>query len=507
MAREVEVMADKGGAESSSTLMHSSVAGTSRTPRVRPRMFALPLSLGFAMLLSLVIGYGVAAGRLKVLGFVLIVATGTIAAMTGIGDRRRLFAGGAILSVATFSSAVMPYGITLSEFVFAGIIAAGVLRPLPECGLVFRKNIHSIDYLPVVALALVAGAAAVVHHEVTYWHVVYAMPLLVVLVAFQLVRCPAHVHRLLIAPVFATVGLGVIVLLAKYFGTAVAGGAGLAESYRLGFMALTLGPLNIVQASPLPLGVVLALCASPLIALSTGENERAWTRWTGRVLFPAFAVLVALTGSRGPILAFVFSASLTALLLLRTRRKPLMLGVLCLAVFAATFVAFPSGPATKFSERLARTWERVVGSEASASRNYSASFRVDILRESIGTLGEHPLGRGFGYLRGKGVDESIAYSVPVNGMGIAGVAVMGVILFSACARFLRGLLGAQDKGTREVAAVGMASLLVVLIAGLSTDAVLSGQVVATLVWFLGSICYAGLARVVPGHIEGEKRRE
>lgn len=457
-------------------------------------MLAFWASLGFALLWSLSLGYALATGRLRTIGLILGMAAGSVVALGGITERRRLFAAAALVSVLLFSREATYQGVTLSELVLAAILIAGVMRPLPECGLLLRKDIPSTTYLPLATFALVAAASAIAHGEFGPSHMVYALPLLALLVALQVVRNPSDAQGLLLAPVVAVAGLEVIAVLARHFGTVAVGAAG-AETYRFGYVELALGPLRIPEASPIGMGTLLAFCASPLVALSVAESVGVWTRWACRALFPIFAALSILTGSRGAILAFLVSGLVTAVLLLRNRRKSLLLGVVCLGVFAGAFVAYPSSISTNVSAQATRNFARFTGSDrTAASYTANAKMRLDTLHESIAALPEHPFGRGLGYLRSRGVDESIVYSVLANGTGIIGVALIAVILLFASWRFLRCLFRARDKVTHQTATVGLATVLVVLIAGSATDSMLTGRIASTLAWFLGCTCYAGLMR-------------
>jgi hypothetical protein len=262
----------------------------------------------------------------------------------------------------------------------------------------------------------------------------------------------------------------------------------MARSYRLADgMIIGVGPIQIT-AFATRMGGIAALGLPTCMLLWLDENRKLWWKVVLLFMMAALGYVLILSATRGSLVAAVVGVILVILLSGRFR-SPIFLSSMALLIaltpVAGSLFALLPG---KNIWRLQTLFQGVQG-----IANYQQ--RLDILAFAWKLTLENPLGVGFGYLyHTYRLDDAIIYAVILQGTGILGVVAFVLIVGYLAFQFGLGVLISRQHSIRDLAAIGLSTLVSGLLAGVSSQSILFEPVHAFVFWTLMGTCYWAVAR-------------
>ncbi len=376
-------------------------------------------------------------------------------------------------------------------------VALAVLGALAFAVVVARDAI-----LPVSSAWLLALGFAVLAFESAAWSVDARLTLergatlaVLFVAAFVLAREPVVVLRAVLWGAAAVAVLSLVVLVVARHDAVLSATAGTGWRFRgLGTNPNTV-PMLLAPALPLALWAVL--------------TWRGALRWLGGVLFLLFAGELAVSGSRGAIVAGFGGAAATALVVGRSPRAKVALvaalTILAVACFAIGKLPSPveEAPATAATTPVAKTRgvdaEQVFRLQDEIGFPFRGAYRPPVPRTFLGSSGraqawegsleqseQRPVaGYGFGTENEVFVDRFYGFEGDFVEntyvglflqLGIAGVAVFVALLVSLARAFARA------RRSNPAAAAGGALVAAVLIGMTQTGLLSVGNIAAVAIW-------------------------
>ena len=390
------------------------------------------------------------------------------------------------LSVVQIPSLPLPFGVTLvvvlalDEILFAGgrhKVQTAILQPAMA-----------------VALALFAFGGLVANRggSLTQWIAYCLMPLFWFFLASRKIRdrndAWLFVNLSLVA-IMAFLGIVIWANATGHYESLVVATDG---GWRLGYgLNVILGPIRLnVWSTILGSMASLGIPASVVLWIS-GAHRRLW-RAIALVLLGVSAYVLISSAARGATVASILGV-LTALVLsgrLRSVRfwGPAALLLVLLAVWSGTISRVLPVENIQYLETLLHDPQGIP--------NYV--YRLNVLALAWKLTLASPLGVGFGTLWGVyGLDAAIIYAGILQGTGILGGMAFVAIVAQLAFRFGSALLRSSPGLARDLASIGLSTLVVGLVAGVSSSSILFEPVHAFVFWALMAVCYcaSGLPRL------------
>ena len=422
------------------------------------------------MLLSILAGIVVASGKMKTA--FLFVLPALILFLARLNERTRflflLFAIFLIpIQTSTFSS------ISLSEVMLSALVVAQLIFLNKERAFPFK-----LYHVPYLLFAVIGLFTAVIHNELSYWHIVSLVPLLLVLLFEKFIHTPDDAIRLITAALGAILGY----LFIYWLGSKVGNGIRPNLGGLIGALNMTLGPIRYIShrdtfAALLAIGIPFT--AYQLIKARMSITPRFFY---GSIL-ALFILLLGLSAVRGASIGAIIGMGLVLILSGRFR-SPIVI-VLLASLVIALIIWSPniihSIPALESS--LERWKSSQWSSMSSIMSNQNLQYRINTLMFTIKGIKQNPLGYGYGYLWARyRIDEAIAYSGLLNGTGLAGFLCFILIVVQLLLRFIKSIFGVIADPQRDLAIIGLATLVCGLIIGVASESVLLGPVQSFIFW-------------------------
>jgi hypothetical protein len=339
--------------------------------------------------------------------------------------------------------------------------------------------------LPFAALALVGLVATTRHGELVWWFPVCLLPAVLFWLAFRLLSDRRDCWTL-IKVSCASIGVYLTLLLVAKLAGAVST-SGLA--WRAGALDVRLGAITLDTYS-VTFGTAVAVVAPALAVLVIRQRGRPGLTALYALALAGIAVLLLLSAARGAALGALVGILVVLVANARRARAVAFLSVVttCTIAFLG---ALSLGALPSLAARLTPNVQRLQAL-GSPLENGNLQYRFGILSETWAHPLRYPLGRGFAFLyETRGIDESIVYSMLVNGIGILGFACFAWIVIALGVGLSKGLRSTSAE-SRDLASLGLATLLCGLVAGVSTQSIVTGQVQAAAWWSILIACVVGL---------------
>ena len=439
------------------------------------------------MLAIIALCLGLAAGELTVAGhqktLALPLAAIAVLALSRAQRRTKLRVLGAAAWALPLLLTRSFLGLTLSEALLFLVAASEAVAALGR-----RPGVRPATRGTVAILAITLGLAAsglaslFISGDFPTFYMVCLSPLASLLCAFRLIKDETDARRLLSAVVGGVISFVALVWLASLLGhsspyNSVSAGV---ASWRLAYgQQIRLGPIGFVVWST-RMATAIALVLPTCLYFLLGETGKPFHRRLAvlALLFLAFAL--ARTAARGATVGA--GAGLAVYLLASARvRRP---GVIAGSVGVISLVVL-------FSQQLARLIP------LQAVQRFSAMFqgqvpnlteRVDTLHLTLSQIGRYPFGRGAAYLWVRyGIDEAIVFSMILNGLGYVGSSLFAIVLI-ACSVHMGGRVIGRPIGLNgDYAALGLATLVAGLLAGISSESVFFQPIQSYAFWTILAI--------------------
>jgi len=241
--------------------------------------------------------------------------------------------------------------------------------------------------------------------------------------------------------------------------------------------------------------------AIPLVTLLLLRKKESfkWKLFYGLVL-GLFIWLLFMTAAKGAIVAVAVSTVLMLIMLIKNYFSSFVkygfhfLVIIILILLLMSLFSFDLYQ-TKYQKNLDLILELFNPETYDDSINTSIIWRSKILKFTLANTIHYPFGYGFQYLyRNYGLDESIIYSLLLNGTGVIGFIAYLFIVGHLFLYFINISIGKSSKYQRELAAIGAGTLAFGLVAGISTESILTNPIIAFLFWSILAVCYGGTQR-------------
>jgi len=444
--------------------------------------------VGGVLIVAPIIGYAASTGRLRTLALLLLpVGLLTISILS---ERLKfwLLAFSIPLSIVQIPSLPIPYGISLCEIILLALTIDELLFMRNDLGV----NIKPLNLKIIIPLGLftLAGLVAPLKYGgISVWHTYCLMPLLWFFLAYRKIHNQKEAWFFIKASLLTIISFVVIVVWAN--GTShflsLNLGSDLYKS-RLGYGQLVeLGPIQLTVWSTI-LGSIVALGVPACILLWSvqSKGERWWG--TGALLMLAgFGSVLLYSAARGATVASILGI---ILVLFASSRifSPKILGTVLILFVVITFLGvtilklFPE-------ENIQRMQTLLYG----IGNIPNLTYRIDSLAFVWKLTLQNPLGVGFGYLWFTyGIDDSIIYAYILEATGILGSIAFLMVVVKLVSKFVMIILNTSVGHTRDFASLGLSTLAVGLVAGVSSQSILFEPVHAFIFWALMAVCYSAV---------------
>jgi hypothetical protein len=444
--------------------------------------------LALALAMSGIVAVSVAQGRTKMWFGLVALSAAIVLASLGRTARLRVLVLAVVLSSLLFGpSAPIPLGLTLTEAMLIFVALAELLAtPLVGHHKTFDSILGPPYYVPFALFALFGLVATYINGEVVgYWPTVCLVPLLILFSVERLTKSTDDVLWLVRAAVAAILMFVAIVVLAIATGHTQGVGEG---AWRLAdHRAVALGPLSFMVWS-IRLGSLVAMGLPAALVLAA--RARHWReRVVYTVIVAALLLTLGLTFARGATIAAAAGGVVAMLVSRRVRMTSAVFGlgvVLLIAVVAgpALLTLLPRQGIERFA-----VLGRGLGSV------YNFVYRTKVMEVTLHGIAGNPLGPGFGYLWDRfRIDESIVYSLILNGTGILGFCAFVAMLVQLARGYVSGLSRRLREAHPDLAAIGLGTLVAAMVAGVSSHSVFVEPVQTTVFWVLAASTLVGCMR-------------
>lgn len=432
--------------------------------------------------------YSLVHGYTKVVALVLLTAALLVLHGSTRRQRRVLLMMALLLSPISLSKTLLPYGMTISVSLLIVLSLSEALNRPQAARALHPSTPNAYLVLPFAAFALVGLVATTRNGEIAWWFPVCLLPAVLLWLAFRLVSDRRDCWTL-IKVSCASIGVYVMLVLAARLAGA-ASTSGLA--WRAGAIQVRLGPVSFDTYS-VTFGTAVGIAAPALAVLVMRQRGRPGLTALYALALAGVAVLLLLSAARGASLGALVGILVVLVANARRARVVAFLSVVttCIIAFLG---ALSLGVLPSLAARVTPNFQRITEGLGSPLENRTLQYRLTTLSETWAHPTRFPLGRGFAFLYNtRGIDESIVYSMLLNGTGILGFACFAWIVITLGVTLGKGFRAANTE-SRDLATLGLATLLDGLVTGVTTHSILTGQVQAAAWWGILIACVLGLRR-------------
>jgi hypothetical protein len=442
------------------------------------------LVVGATLVIAALAGFAISAGKIRTLALLLLPFGLLMIRMISERIKVRLLAFSIPLSLLQIPSLPIPYGFTLCEIILLLFTIDELLFPRNDRGL-NRKSLWPEIFIPLGLFALTALVTALRNGGIDTWHTYCLMPLLWFFLAYRKIHNQKEAWLFVKLSLLTIVCFVAIVVWANATGHYLSLESGTTiHQWRLGFgLLVTLGPIRLNVWSTI-FGSLASIGFPASIILLIGNEGKRWWGVSALLMLGAFTYVIISSAARGAVVAAIFG---TVIAILASGRfiSPKLLGafVLLLVVVAlwgeSILKLFPE----QNIQRLLTLLKGVQG-------DFNFQVRKNALEIAWKLTLQNPLGIGFGYLgRTYGIDDAIIYAYILEGTGILGALAFMVVVGQLAFKFVLIILKSSVGSNRDFAAIGLSTLVVGLVAGVSSQSILFEPVHAFVFWALMAICY------------------
>jgi len=448
------------------------------------------------IILAPLVGLAVAAGKTRTVAIIFLPFG--LLAIASFSRRLKfwLLALSIPLSLVQIPSLPIPYGFTLCEI---------ILLALTMDELLFSRNHVSSEYLrseiffllmlfPLglfafagLVTAIENGGITLANSGFTAWHTYCLMPLLWFFLAHR------KIHNWEDAWLFVKLSL---VTIACYVAMVVWANETrhfiimvptLTDPGRLGdYQLIMFGPIRL-HVFAIALGSLVALGFPAGIVLWLTAKGISWWRIIAPLMLVGFAFTLIYSAARGATVAAILGIILTILASGIFRITRLWVGIALLAVIIILFggIILKLFPEQNIA-RLLTLSQGILGER-------TFKVRTDALALVWKLTLQKPLGIGYNYVYyAFRIDDALIYGFILETTGILGAFAFLLIVGQLVYKFALIALKSPLGSTRNLAALGLSTLVVGLVAGVSAYDVLFAPVNAFVFWAMMAVCYCAV---------------
>lgn len=259
------------------------------------------------------------------------------------------------------------------------------------------------------------------------------------------------------------------------------------SSWRFGYGYLVkLGPIQLTIWATF-LGSIAALGFPACILLWIEKKGERWWRMGALFILAGLGSTLFFAAARGAIVG-AFAGSLLAILASGKLLSPKLLGAFALllvvvAIWGTTFLEMLP------EQNILRIQTILQGTQ----QDLNFQIRKGALELAWKLTLQNPLGVGFGYLWNTyGIDDAIIYANILEGSGILGSIAFLMIVVQLAFKFVLIIIKSSVGFIRDFASIGLGTLIVGLVAGISSQSILFEPVHSFVFWAIIMAAYHGV---------------
>jgi hypothetical protein len=380
------------------------------------------------------------------------------------------------------------FGFSLSELLVIALAADELTRMVFRDAIFSRKS-PEVKILFFSGLFAFAGLVTSLQAgNLTWWHKYCLMPLLWFLLSYKKVKNQKDVWLILISSLLTIISFVVLATWANLTGNFGNLATGTSDSlWRLGYgLLINLGPIQLKVWST-NLGSLIALGIPVCILFLMSKKSGHWWRIGIILILVLFCYALFLTAARGAAVAAVLGGFLVVFLTGRFRfPKILVIAALLFIVISLWGDTFLTLLPEKNLQRFFTLFQGV-------REDQNFQTRIDALLFSWQLTRQYPLGVGTSYSwNNYGIDNSIIYSYILEGTGFLGAIAFLLTVGQLIFEYGRTVLMYSIRSERDFASIGMGTLIVGLVAGVSSQSTLFEPVHSFVFWAIIAATVQGI---------------
>lgn len=434
-------------------------------------------------------GYALTTGRMKTL--FLLGGTLSLPLLLNMSARMQLtLFMAAVVLVPIQGIQAIPYSFSISELILLLLVALifNDLLFIKKKSTYPTKSI--IEYAPFLLFCFFGLFSALRNGEINVWHTVALVPLMIFFISDKLICTAADARRLINAAFMGGIVAVFIYYIALRTGhvTYTYGGES-SLTWRLGGHIIALGPVSYYYGS-VTFGTMIAL-AMPLLAVKSIISRIMTKSFFASIgTLALFMLFLIMSSARGAIIATIMSITVILIMYAPKRFFPSVIFLIVLSISIYLIASYGSSNIYGVHEG----YFRLVDTRwAGSAMEGNLRSRLDILISTIEGMKENPMGNGYAYLwNAYGIDESIAYSMLLNGTGVAGFLSFVLIIGSMIRKFLSSFLFESNTDQTYFSMIGFATIICGLVTGISSESFVIAPIQSMVFWTIIIASYRGV---------------
>jgi hypothetical protein len=442
------------------------------------------LVVGATLVIAALAGFAISAGKIRTLALLLLPFGLLMICMISERIKVRILAFSIPLSLVQIPSLPIPYGFTLCEIILLLLTIDELLFPRNDRGLNV-KSLRLEIFIPMGLFTFAVLVTALRNGGIDTWHTYCLMPLLWFFLVYRKIHNWKDAWLFIKLSLLTIISFVAIVVWANATGhfKSLEFGTNIHE-WRLGYgLLVALGPIRLNVWSTI-FGSLASLGFPASIILWIGNEGKRWWRVSALLMLGAFTYVLISSAARGAVVAAILATMIVLLVSGRFRSLKLLGGFVLLLVVVALWgetilKLFPE----QNIQRLLTLLQGVQGDP-------NLQVRTNALESVWKFTLQNPLGMGFGYLWNTyRIDDAIIYANILEGTGILGAIAFVMIVGQLAFKFVLTIIKSLVGSTRDIASIGLSTLVVGLVAGVSSQSILFEPVHAFVFWALMAVCY------------------
>jgi len=433
-------------------------------------------------------GYALTTGRMKTL--FLLGGTLSLPLLLNMSARMQITLFMAAVALVPIQGIqAIPYSFSISELILLWLVALIIndLLVIKKKSTYPTKSI--IEYAPFLLFCFFGLVSALRNGEINVWHTVALVPLMIFMIFDKLICTAADARRLINAAF-----MGVIVAIIIYYialrtghATYTYGGESSA-TWRLGGHIIALGPVSYYYGS-ITFGTMIALAMPLLVVKSIISRIMTKSFFVSIGTIGLFMIFLVRSSARGATIASFLSIAVIFIMNARKRFFPSLIFLFALIIIISIIANYGSniyGVREGFFRFYDTNWTSVI-------REGNFADRINIFIFTIKSLKANPMGNGYAYLwNAYGIDESIAYSMLLNGSGVAGFLSFILIIVFMIRKFLSSFLLGSNTDQTYFSMIGFATIICGLATGFSSESFVIAPIQSMVFWTIIIASYHGV---------------
>ncbi|MBN1569583.1 MAG: O-antigen ligase family protein [Acidobacteria bacterium] len=392
------------------------------------------------------------------------------------------------LSIVQIPRLPFPYQTSVSEAILLGLLLDDILFSNDDS----RSSLKTPKPAAIVALGLFCFGGLIANlsgGDLSAWNIYCLTPLMVFYLISRKLHNPEDAWLFVRYTLLTIFGFLAIIKFASWAGhyweyDPLGTEADLSSNYRMADgMMIKLGPIrHAIFATRL--GAIAALGLPACVLFFIRKKGQFWPKAGLGLMIVALGYVIILSATRGSFVAAIFGSLLLILASRRFRFRTVALSLFLTVLFGEALLQFFPGENIQRLQTLSQGIQSIP--------NYQQ--RMEVLDLAWDVTLKHPLGVGFGYLfHNFEIDDAIIYAIILQGTGILGAIAFALFVVFLTLQFGQAVFKSHGQSARDLASLGLSTLAVALLAGVSSQSILFEPVHAFVFWMLMAVCYCTVA--------------